>query len=388
MLCKQIHTPMTTKNKRTGIVVQRKKFPPGGVGARNVALHNKIATHALTPSFTASYIPYNPNNPFWKTENLLFDLESFSNPSLNINLRHIHLLRAAATRWKNHINFTDESIAVIRKDMPSWKGIFIHVYNESNNPAVDESYWYGSVISEPLRSNSELFYKFSLTLNLAYIPLSDDMLLDMFTRLLGIAMGFNPASSSRFRATYIEGSGGRYSKLPLDDGNVFGTGGYARGLTRNSMGEPSFPNLMNAYEKYNGTVTGNPPHKIVKGDDADGIPMGRSVGDVRIPLKFRNGNEYSIETVTDDYGWKFPKFIKLGIENEIMSVDTHRYKGYISDLSLGFFSDLYSVVDNKKVFTYRKKGTNEIVNFENSFISGVFAIHFNLVNGQLVQNNE
>ena len=51
-----------TKGKRTGIVPLKKKFPPGGVGARNIALHNKIAIHALTPSFAQSN-PYNPYNP-------------------------------------------------------------------------------------------------------------------------------------------------------------------------------------------------------------------------------------------------------------------------------------------------------------------------------------
>jgi hypothetical protein len=369
-----------TKNKRTGIVPLKKKFPPGGVGSRNIALHNKIAIHALTPSF-AQFNPYNPNI-VWREENVLFDLDSFLNPAFNISKRHALILQSAAKRWNNHIKFSDEAIALIRKDIPSWKGIFMDEYNEISVVNYDP-YVYGSVVSRPLHSNSELFHKFSLTLNLNYIPLSEGTLLDIFTRLLGVAMGFNSESPSRLRATYLESGGFRYRKVLPDNDDDHGDynkdGGFARGFTRTFMGEPSFPNLISAYEKYNGTWQGFPPQKPVKGDDADGIPMGRM--NFPIPFKFSNTNEYSTKRV-DDY---FTKYIKMGVINEVMSVDVHQYKVYISDLSLGFFSDLYSVVDGKKVYTYKKKGTNEIKNFI-TFIS-LDGIYFNTVNGQLLQND-
>ena len=78
----------------------------------------------------------------------------------------------------------------------------------------------------------------------------------------------------------------------------------------------------------------------------------------------------------------------LGIVNEIMSVDFHNIKGYISDLSLGFFADLYSIIDNKKVYTYRKKGSNEINNVIHLLSGGRLGITFNPVNGEPVENDD
>lgn len=384
-----------TKSKRTGIVPLKKKFPPGGVGAKHIALHNKIAIHALTPSFAQfnPYNPYNPNNPFWKTENILFDLESFSNPNLNIPVKYQYLLRAAATRWNKYIRFSDEVVGIIRKKVGIWNGIYIHEYREST--ATDEMYMYGEVVSEPLTPPSELFYKFSLTINPTYVPKSSDQLLDMFTRLLGNAMGFNPSSSSRFRANWLyAGSVGVYYKQyasPPGDTAINTNGGAVRGFTRRSMGEPSFPTLMDAYEKYNGTLEGPPPNKIVKGVIADGIPMGRtnsfSYYYHKVPVKFSNNNEFSTNLVGNDPAAMYPQYVKLGIVNEVMSVDFHDLKAYISDLSLGFFADLYSVINNKKVFTYHKKGSNEIENVQH-VRGSVFGIIFNLVNGQPVKNDD
>jgi len=379
-----------TKSKRTGIVPLKKKFPPGGVGARNIALHNKIAIHALTPSF-AQFNPYNPFNPFWKTENVLFDLESFSKPSLNIPVKYQYLMQAAATRWNKHIRFSDEVVDIIRKRVGAWNGIYIHEYREST--ATDEMYMYGEVVSEPLththNTPSELFYKFSLTINPTYVPKSSDQLLDMFTRLLGNAMGFNPSSSSSYSANWLyAGSVGVYYKQYASPGDtaINTNGGAVRGFTRRSM-----PTLIDAYEKYNGTLEGPPPNKIVKGVIADGIPMGRtnsfSYYYHKVPVKFSNNNEFSTNLVGNDPAAMYPQYVKLGIVNEVMSVDFHDLKAYISDLSLGFFADLYSVINNKKVFTYHKKGSNEIENVQHVRES-VFGIIFNLVNGQPVKNDD
>lgn len=398
-----------TKGKRTGIVPLKKKFPPGGVGARNIALHNKIATYALTPSFTPNNAD-NADSPSWSTENLLFDLDSFSNPTLNIPVKYQHLLRVAATRWNKHIRFTDEVVNIIRKKVGIWNGIYIHEYRETT--ATDEMYIYGEVVSEPLNPPSELFYKFSLTINLTYVPKSSDKLLDMFTRLLGNAMGFNPSSSSRFAANWLYS--GSYPSSPIsyykqvavpaDDTTINTYGGAVRGFKRNVMGNPSFPTLMDAYEKYNGTVEGPPPNKTVQGYAADGIPMGRNSNSddfsiFPIPFKFSSNNEFSTKLVgvqrqvqQQNSGDRFaltmyPQYIKLGIVNEIMSVDSHYIKGYISELSLGFFADLHSVIDGKKVFTYRKKGSNEIESVKNILSGGRLGITFNAVNDEPVKND-
>lgn len=398
---------MAPKHNRSGLVVQRKKFPPGGVGARNIALHNKIATHALTPSFIAQYTPYNPYNPynpFWRTDNILFDLESFSKPSLNIPVKYQYLMRVAATRWNNHIRFSDEVVGIIRKRVGAWNGIYIHEYREAT--ATDENYMYGEVVSVPLNPPSELFYKFILTINTVYVPKSSDQLLDMFTRMLGNAMGFNPSSSSSARANWLYSESSSSSPIsyykrvavPYNDGAINTYGGAVRGFVKRT-----FPTLMNAYEKYNGTVDGRPPNETITGYAADGIPMGRSKHSFDsyipfpTPFQFSNTNEFSTKLVAyvppRQVGDRLaatgvPQYIKLGIVNEIMSVDFHNIKGYISDLSLGFFADLYSIIDNKKVYTYRKKGSNEINNVIHLLSGGRLGITFNPVNGEPVENDD
>jgi hypothetical protein len=395
---------MAPKHNRAGLVVQRKKFPPGGIGAKNIALYNKIATFAQTPSFTP-YNPYNsPFTPFWRTDNILFDLESFSKPSLNIPVKYQYLLRVAATRWHNYIRFSDEVVGIIRKRVGTWNGIYIHEYREAT--ATDENYMYGEVVSVPLNPPSELFYKFSLTINTVYVPKSSDQLLDMFTRMLGNAMGFNPSSSSRYYANWLYSGSSSSSPIsyykriavPANDGAINTYGGAVRGFTRKY-----FPTLMNAYEKYNGTVDGRPPNETVTGYVADGIPMGRSKHSFDsyiqfpTPFQFSNNNEFSTNLVTyvppRQVGDRsavsgIPEYIKIGIVNEIMSVDFHNIKGYISDLSLGFFADLHSTIDNKKVYTYRKKGSNEINSVIHLLSGGRLGITFNPVNGEPVENDD
>ena len=187
--------------------------------------------------------------------------------------------------------------------------------------------------------------------------------------------------------------------MPYNDGAINTYGGAVRGFVKRT-----FPTLMNAYEKYNGTVDGRPPNETITGYASDGIPMGRSKHSFDsyipfpTPFQFSNNNEFSTKLVTYVLPRQFgdrpltatlvPQYIKLGIVNEIMSVDFHNIKGYISDLSLGFFADLYSIIDNKKVYTYRKKGSNEINNVIHLLSGGRLGITFNPVNGEPVENDD
>ena len=68
---------------------------------------------------------------------------------------------------------------------------------------------------------------------------------------------------------------------------------------------------------------------------------------------------YSLEVLPNTV---IPKYVKLGIDNEIMLPEHQSGKRYyISKISIGYLLDLYTNLDGKNYFTYTKKNDNSEV---------------------------
>lgn len=136
-------------SKRTGLMPLKKKFTAvGGVGARPIALQNKISIQG--PRVAGTVIAPAPAPAPAKVNNL-FDIYSFGNifsgdvipgyPDKKLDPPHWFALIAAAVRWSNLLSFHPEGLDVIKRKYKKkfgkdWKGFELIAINYSEPNAI------------------------------------------------------------------------------------------------------------------------------------------------------------------------------------------------------------------------------------------------------------
>jgi len=132
----------------------------------------------------------------------------------------------------------------------------------------------------------------------------------------------------------------------------------------------SFPNLNKAYQEYGGTRDGKTDDIITNEAITDGVPLNWGLQEFEVPLGFSSIQAFSntiIQSPPEDYGRS--KYVKRGVENEVMSqtyFGGFNNRAYISLLSIGFFTDLFTILNGSKIYSYGKKGNSEVKTFNSS----------------------
>ena len=136
--------------KRTGIMPSKKKFTAvGGVGARHIAMQNKISRQAPRVAGTMNVVAAAPApEPASTTIPDLFDIVSFSKtftpyeragyPDAKLENAHIIALYRATTRWTNLLSFHPDGANVIKNKYKAefkkeWYGFQLLGINYSYN---------------------------------------------------------------------------------------------------------------------------------------------------------------------------------------------------------------------------------------------------------------
>ena len=116
--------------KRTGIMPSKKNFTEMGphIGARNIAMHNKILSQAMpgrAPAINIVAAAPPPPAPAQAPLNNLFNISTFGKTIDGEKLEPAHLtaLIAASVRWNNFLSFHPELLNAIKKHKPDWKGL-------------------------------------------------------------------------------------------------------------------------------------------------------------------------------------------------------------------------------------------------------------------------
>ena len=151
--------------KRTGIMPLKKNFTVvGGVGARHIAMQNKISRQAPRVSGTMNVVaaaapPPHVIEPPSTTIPDLFDIVSFSNtlyeragyPDTTLKDAHINALTRAASRWTNFLSFHADGVNVIKNKYKAefkkeWYGFQLlginYSYNVGNGIAAVENVFF------------------------------------------------------------------------------------------------------------------------------------------------------------------------------------------------------------------------------------------------------
>ena len=137
-------------HKRTGIMPSKKNFTAvGGVGARNLAMQNKISRQAPRVSGTMNVVAAAPPpEPASTTIPDLFDIVSFSKtfkpnahdgyPDTKLENAHVIALNKATTRWNNLLSFHPDGLTAIKNKYKAefkkeWYGFELLGINNSYN---------------------------------------------------------------------------------------------------------------------------------------------------------------------------------------------------------------------------------------------------------------
>lgn len=130
--------------KRTGIMPSKKKFTAvGGVGARPIALQNKISREAPRVTGTIAAAPPPPPPPPTPLDNL-FNVSSFSNTlagnifpgfsETKLDPSYVLALTAATSRWNNFLSFHTDFVSIVKEKYKEqygkeWKGLELVALN-------------------------------------------------------------------------------------------------------------------------------------------------------------------------------------------------------------------------------------------------------------------
>jgi len=192
--------------KRTGIMPLQKNFTAvGGVGARNIAMQNKISRQAPRVSGTMNMVAAAPPpapGPATGPLNNLFNISTFGKTIDGEKLEPAHLtaLIAASVRWNNFLSFHPELLNAIKKHKPDWKGLELLeiVYEHIGGIAAAGVIF----VKEYFFFNTKIPYGFRLTINNALLkggfvdtttniryPFTQKHLQDVLAHELGHALG-------------------------------------------------------------------------------------------------------------------------------------------------------------------------------------------------------
>ncbi len=133
------------QSKRTGLMPSKKKFTAvGGVGARPIALQNKISRQAprvAGPVIAAASAPLNNLFNIYSFGNILSGDVISGYPDKKLDPPHWLALIAASVRWSNLLSFHPEGLDVIKRKYKKefgkdWKGFELIAINYSEPNAI------------------------------------------------------------------------------------------------------------------------------------------------------------------------------------------------------------------------------------------------------------
>ena len=162
--------------KRTGIIPLKKNFTEMGphIGARNLAMHNKILSQAMpgrAPAINvvAAAPPAAPPPAPASALNNLFNISTFGKTidGEKLELAHLNALIAASIRWNNFLSFHPELLNAIKKHKSDWKGFELLeiVYTDTGGIAAAGVIFF----KEYLIIDTEIPHGFRLTINNALL---------------------------------------------------------------------------------------------------------------------------------------------------------------------------------------------------------------------------
>lgn len=340
------------KYRRTGTVPGKKNYPAyGGIGARNVAMANKIAAQA-TPRNTTITDTSNSTDNLYNT-NILFNTSTFDKKfQLNIEGwpegsteagspivpgyffplpdKLKNALINAANRWNGFIKFQIDTIKQIREiNSSSWKGIEL-----LNCKFLDS----GAASCGPfIYTKTTLVYGFYLQINNFYVnSLNMTQLSNVLTHELGHALGM-PCFKS-----HLNGLLNDEEILPLIDVEI-DTVTRKETSYYNSI---TFPLTISSYAKYTGQtpiftrLLGTNPIK-------------------RIPLEREGGPGTKNAHWEDQTNYDNQGILYRGFKNEVMlgefnlQID-HEHKYLISTVTISTLLTLYTKFDWGEYYTYQE----------------------------------
>jgi hypothetical protein len=331
------------KYRRTGTVPGKKNYPAyGGIGARNVALANKIAAQA-TPRNTTITDTSNTSDNLDNT-NILFNKSTFDknfmingdgwpegspeagNPigpgyffPLPDKLKNA--LINAVNRWSRFLKFQKNTINYIKIDKPTWKGI------ELLKCRYLADFQTGSASCETvLYENTTINHGFYLSIKKAILDnLNITQLSSIITHELGHALGM-PCFTS-----YADGIISNPQLLPLIET-------IPTEYDVKYYNNATFPLTIIAYAKYS-EFTGSPI--------------------TRIPLE-RSGSEATKNAHWEDNTYYDASFnLYRGFKNELMvgtwnsSIDSS-FKYLISRVTITLLLRLYTIFNSREYYNYEE----------------------------------
>jgi hypothetical protein len=286
---------------------------------------------------------------------VLFNKGSLDN--FVIEEKYKKALLVGISRWEKFIKYNPEVVELIRKNLnrPSWNGLEMvkfEIINEPNSTTIASA---GGYLAKRYTS---LIYGFNLTINMPVIQTkSQKDLEDIMTHEIGHALGFNiTRDQNMFLPTVTENAqpNGRelLPRIVAMDQFVLSDLSSAFGLS-----VTSYRNAVAAYRSYGLTREYVPTTgKYSKVVDSDKVTLMILDKNWNGGPHLSNDTYYSLECLQNTI---IPKYLKLGIDNEIMLPEHQSGKRYyISKISIGFLLDLYSNLDGKNYFTYIKKNDN------------------------------
>jgi hypothetical protein len=324
--------------------------------ASSTRMYNYCTQHSTTPSNCINeFISIETPNV---DEGILFNISSFdklfdydkSGVPKPIPSTYKTALIFAANRWKNFIQFQKDTIALIRtaNNFKNWNGIELIEFTIYSNTDVS-----ANVIATagPIFFNyTSLNPQFILNINQATIQQFDQKNINnIISHELGHALGMVNGLDVRVNANQ---SGAvllpNINRLTLfkfkpDSTNI------PIGLTYQN-----FPALNAAYDGYGGTCLWDQSKT-----DGTNIPIDGSYNPIDLTKNWSGhfsvnsifSNE--LETVPPAPNYNTSKYVKRGLPNEIMTPTYNKNdKYFISNVTLGFFADLYTNFNGKKYYNY------------------------------------
>ena len=311
---------------------------------KGIASSKRILTHCKQTSgdiqFCASQII--PQVPVVQ-QDILFNTSSFDR--YDIPEKYKIALSVAVKRWGKYIKYNKEFIELVRNsrttvtDYKNWSGLELikfEINTTGNYKAKATTFYIGATSIQPsfeLRINSNQM-----------IGLSQADINDVITHELGHALGFNFDQIVRVNG---QESGEELipniRELVLFNNTVSGTAGPI-GFTK-----PYFSRIIDAYNSYGGTreyVNGS-YSRVIQGTNMP-IEQNESWGGHMDFVPF-----YSKELIP---GTQIPRYAKLGLGNDIMTVAfTAGKRMYISEIDIGFLLDIYTNSNGKNYKNYDQK---------------------------------
>lgn len=340
-----------TKNKRTGLMPGKKFFTPvGGVGAKNIAIQNRVRSQASVPK---------PPPPPKKEETIkLFNTLSFSrrflvngngsidNEGTGLDLKYQIALTIAAKRWEVFLQFTPEMIKEIKDEYKKmyilnknsdWNGIELMNYKFiSDNAYASIQSSTGTIIGTSLK------YGFGLSVNKNLMdPLTDEQKSHVLAHELGHVLGITGA----FGGVFNNG----VELFPKIQSPALFNPRYSY------LHKDTFFKVWGEYNTYiadrNIRLTGVSVDPYVP--LSDDLKHWRRDVIQRIPINQSNP--------TTTYPPIYNELMGNGYNPEV----DNTLKYLISKMSISFLTELYSIRNGVKVYNYTevKPGTSEVTRY-------------------------